>query len=202
MNHMTSLVSELSESTTQDYTGNTSEKMVQNRTLTPSKSTVNCNTVRASGRTGQNSSLRATDALKERASQNSTHTVSLTESMSQNNTEILAAVDYTNKSESSKSIPTTTHAEIFINSTEPTSEVVPTTQEGFNFSAILNTTYSRNVSASASAYVKVFWLSKMTSSKSPAGTTTTVQWDTSSDPDGMATYLHLYSSTALSLISR
>lgn len=201
MNHVTSSDSQLSDSTTQDYTGNTSEKMVQNRTLTPLNSTVNCNTVRASGRTGQNSSLRATDALKERASQNSTPTVSLTESMSQNNTEILATVDYTNNSDNRKSIPTTTLAEIFINSTEPTTEVVPTTQEGFNFSAILNTT-SKNVSASASAHVKVFWLSKMTSSKSPAGTTTIVQWDTSSDPDGMATYLHLYSSTALPLISR
>ena len=187
---MTSLDSELSESTTQDYTGNVSEKMVENRTLTPSKSTVNCNTVRASGRTGQNSSLRVTDIMKENANQNSTPAVSVTEIMSQNNTEILAAVDYTNNSEISKSIPTTTHAEIFINSTEPTTEVVPTTQEGFNFSAILNTTDSRNVSASA--HVKVFWLSKMTSSKSPARTTTTVQWDTSSGPDGMATYLHLY----------
>ena len=194
---MTSSDSQLSDGTTQDYTGNTSEKMVQNRTLTPSKTTVHCNIVRASGGTGQNSSLRVTDALKERTSQNSTPTVSVTESMSKNNTEILAAVDYMNNSESSKSIPTTTHAEIFTNSTKPTTEVVPTTQEGFNFSAILNTTDSRNVSASASAHVKVFWLSKMTSSKSPAGTTTTVQWDTSSDPDGMATYLHLYSSTVL-----
>ena len=186
MNHMTSLDSELSDRTTQDYTGNVSEKMVQNGTLTPSKSTVHCNTVRASGRTGENSALHATDALEERTSQNSTPTVFVTEIISQNNTEILAAVDYTNNSGSSKSIPTTTHAEIFINSTEPTTEVVPTTQEGFNFSAILNTTDSRNVSASA--HVKVFWLSKMTSSKSPTGTTTTVQWDTSSDPDGMTTH--------------
>ena len=202
MNHMTSLDSELSESTTQDYTGDVSEKMVQNRTLTSSKSTVHCNTVRASGRTGQNSSLRATDALKEKASQNSTPTVSVTESMSQNNTEILATEDYTNNSKNNKSIPTTTHADIFTNSTETTTELVPTTHQGFNFSAIFNTTDSTNVSSSTSAHIKVFWLSKMTSSKSPAGTTTTVQWDTSSDPDGMATYLHLYSSTALSLISR
>ena len=84
-----------------------------------------------------------------------------------------------------KHIPPSTNTEAFTNSAETTTKVVSTTQQGLNFSASFNTTDSINVStsASASANVNLFWLSKMT-----GGTTTTVQVDTSSHPDGMATH--------------
>ena len=189
MNQMMSSGRQISD-TTQDYTGNVSEKIVQNRTVTASKSTVHYNTVRASGRIGQNSSLRVTDDLKERTSQNSTPIAPVTESMSQSYGERITTEDSYNAPKDDKAVPSTSNVEKLTNSIELTTEVVPTTQQDFNLSAIFNTTNSTSESTSASARIKVFWLSKMTSTKSTAGTTTTVQWDIStdsSDSDGMAT---------------
>ena len=178
MNHTTSSDGQLSDSTIQEYTSYVSEGMASNRNSMTSKSTVHCNTVRVSGSTLQNYFWRVTGALMERASQKSKPTVPMVESKSRNNTEY-----DTNAPKTDKHIPPSTNTETFTNSAETTTKVVSTTQQSLNFSASFNTTDSTNVSTSASANVNLFWLSKMT-----GGTTTTVQVDTSSHPDGMATH--------------
>ena len=191
---MTSSDSQISESTTQDYTGNVSERMTHNETLTSSKSMVHCNTARV-----RNSSLLPADALNERPCQNTIPSAPVTESMIPNSTETTTAEDYTNAPKNGKSIPPTTHVKIFSNSTETTTVVVHTIQRNFTSSTISNTTNSTNASTNASARAYEFWLSKMTPNRSSAGTTTTtVQWDVSSRSDGITfIYLLLYFSTAL-----